>query len=542
MASWILLLGALVGLVSCSNSHGPECALDSDCAGREDGALRCQESRCVAPPKPCLVVGAPGVHLQTCGDPRSWDPGCLTDDECMYTNNGDAALCRSPGTACVNLVTAHCSLLGDQDFRSRDAVFLGILSSRATPVTDATVAWARDEVMQMIPGHGLPGGVHGRRPVTVLRCHAPDLETAKSVAAHLRSNVHVDALLALDEMAVRAACVPTSEAPMVVGLGVYDDLRAACPDLKAAVFHDRLPTPYQAHAVAVMWPKIDAYARSLQSRSQSPRVAVLASSDAGDVGWVDAVVQKGLEGVSPSGIVRVVYHSPRDAKSIYGSQMDAVNAVLGLRPDVVLTSGGEEIVRTLIPMIEAQLPVPPVYVLTPRAMVGQDVAQLVGVNGSLRKRVLGWAPFAPSYPDKRAADWQNAFREEMTKAKVDIRGSLWPDARTYDAVYRLAYALSVSHGTPVEREDVASKWKRLSSGDPVDVGPDAVANGIVALLSSGSIALRGILSSSTWDSAAGSPQEDAYLYCVSPAGAPQSAGLQVRYADRGLVGTDVRCP
>lgn len=235
---------------------------------------------------------------------------------------------------------------------------------------------------------------------------------------------------------------------------------------------------------------------------------------------------------------------PVATTSIYtddqADQTQTINAILELKPHVVIAATANEMFRTIIPEVERRWPeaadsqARPFYLLSPFLYnTGSDLRTLLG-NSTVRRRMVGinW----PSAEDRTLYD---TYQSRFNQAYPDVAGQSEGRENFYDAAYYLLYALAAARDR-TSGGSIRDAMGRLVSGDPVR-DSYSIGVGVSATLATLSppakrIHLIGAMGPPKWDVNSGSREDFGSVFCVGADGRERVDVLRYDEETEELVG------
>lgn len=237
---------------------------------------------------------------------------------------------------------------------------------------------------------------------------------------------------------------------------------------------------------------------------------------------------------------------PVATTSIYtdpaADQTPAINAILGLKPHLVIAATANEMFRKIIPEVEARwtaeagAQAPPFYLVSPFLYnTGSDLRTLLGRHPTVRRRMIGinW----PSAEDRNLYD---DYQTRFNQAYPDVARQSAGYENFYDAVYYLLYGLAAAR-LPYSGSSIRDGMARLVSGDPVrdsyQVGVKT-SEALAALsLPSKRIHLIGAMGPPRWDINSGSREDFGSVWCINSAGTELADVLRYEESTEKLEGS-----
>jgi hypothetical protein len=541
------LLAACTGKVSLADRPCP-CAAGFTCCA--------STNVCLADGEVCPASGVPVVM------PVSADggAGCASDDECVAANGGLAAICPTPGAACLAIATADCTVQGK--YQDRNALLLPWLLG--TTSTDPAVAaqskgdafgidLAYAELSAALPGGGLPP-VSGtaRRPLVRITCEVGTPEARTRVFQHLDD---LGAALSLPVVAGSAAmrdeyAAAAASKAVRVHLAVGDPalLRSAFVGTgdTTLLYQHGMPTAAILPGLALRVPAIEAGVRA-DPGFVGPNVRVaLVTDPAGALTSAAAdlvtsrLVFNGLSAADNGPNYLALALGPAAPLS------KVVASLCAFTPEIILLpEATDSFSSPLVAAVEACWPagaVRPTYLGTGLASSG--TLSVVSTNAELAGRIEAVSTaFGNTQDAARLATFAVRYHASFPDAPARL-----PTA-AYEAFYAMTYALvgagAVPNGQP-HAADVLRGLQALKSGARIFVGPEDLINGMSALTSAGSIHLTGLDSSLAFSAADGFALDMGGFACITnvgPSGTPAFAyaGLAYDRPTNSLTGT-FACP
>jgi hypothetical protein len=221
---------------------------------------------------------------------------------------------------------------------------------------------------------------------------------------------------------------------------------------------------------------------------------------------------------------------------------EVIRAVVEAAPRMVILLGGDDALAPLVAGIEAQwnreAPRPTYWVANGELA---PFAEYLGQSIDRRRRLFSLLSDSSSPENARFVLRYNAVHE------THVTTTLNPGA-SYDAFYLLAYGIYALGTGDISGPALARALSRLlPPGEPIEVGPTQVFDGLRRLAAGRSIDLRGASSGLDFDSTTGEAPFDFELICAATDREGRATGGEVESgrvyrAKTGRVDGLVRCP
>jgi branched-chain amino acid transport system substrate-binding protein len=375
-------------------------------------------------------------------------------------------------------------------------------------------------------GGGLSAATDGgaRRPLAIVWCNETD--NVNRAAKHLRDDLRVPVIIGT---ALSATTISVANDVTLDG-GQLLFSPSAGSDLSSVndgglVWRTVASDKYQAAAMtqtvqALLEPRVRG-----QNGGKPIRVAIVYRADVYGHG-LEATLKSTLTfngmpatGQTDSTLFIETDYSPPDA--LGGATPDeAINAVTrsAALPDVIILVGYTEAVA-LLDSIESNWPPTatrrPQYLLSNGMEVRELLATVTG-RDALRKRIIGAAPGTDPNANPNMQSFVIHFRQTFRD------GGTFPEAyaaaNAYDALYVVAYGLSLTRNSDVDGRDVSAALRRLLAPSPeagtVDIGPPGIKSAFGAIESGRSINFRGVSGPLAFDLKTGDVVSDIQIWCL----------------------------
>ncbi len=491
----------------------------------------------------CLARGAAFAKTY-CDSSHACVASCTTNAQCTGTNAVAPWICR-PDQVCAPLLSDDCTtLLADpEDLGDRNVVWLGMLLP-LDPAT-ASLSKAKEDAAELarndfnVTSGGLAPITSGgpKRRFAFVVCD--DTANADRAAEHLTADVRVPAIIgpvysdtlitvATDVTIPRSVLLvtPSATATDITNLpGKNDLIWRTCPS-------DAVQAAAMALVIkSTIEPAVDA---SVLTQGEALKLANIHKGDAYGLGLGDALEQDLVfNGTSAAAneangdYIAVDYGDPSDPADTdpAAEYAAAVAQVLALSPHVIVLTGTQEMITSIMTPIEAKWPAGlayrPYYLLSDGAYPRPELLQLVGTDAGLRARVLGTAPgtTSPAY---------TAFLGRYASIFQDGTQAVLSTAATYDAAYLLAYATTAIGATPITGANLVGGLKKVvvPGATAVAIGTDDINVALNALLAGGEIKVAGTSGPLDYDVSTGDPEGDIQVWCLSVNASGSASGFQ----------------
>jgi hypothetical protein len=215
--------------------------------------------------------------------------------------------------------------------------------------------------------------------------------------------------------------------------------------------------------------------------------------------------------------------------------------VVASRPTFLVLTGDGAVMAQLVAKVEERWHggPRPTYLLSDDST--ENLQAFMGANEGRRHRVFAVAPPSNEPPMARFVLRYNQAHEDRPVTRY------FNPATTYDAVYLVAYAVYALGAQPVDGPSLGRAFARLiPAGDPIEVGPNGLFDGISALAAGRSIDLRGAFSPLDFDLTTAEVRMDFTLVCADVdahgrASGDHESGLYYRTSQGKVEGT-LGCP
>ncbi len=480
-------------------------------------------------------------------------PECRSNAECVRAHGGEPYACRARDGACVPMASEDCVAEYSADDLTRDdTVWIGAVLPTRGPTAEAFGAMnaagaelARSEIAGATAPLAAPGAARHVRGLGVVTCD--DSTNPERAVRHLVDDVGVPAVLGfgsgqkLADLASsiliprRVLSIATlSSNPLVTHVPQPTDVprlvwrttysRNEVAAAIGAFIHDALEPglPAAARPTRLTLARIDQPAGAWFG-DELHRRAVFNGKSAADNG--DAYTEVLIPATLPD-----------------PPALDALaDRVISTGPTFVVLTGDTAVMAPLVVRIEQRWRVGqrPTYLLSDDSTA--SLAAFMGASPDRRRRVFAVTPPSNESPSARFVLRYNEAHEDKPVTRY------FNPATTYDAVYLLAYAVFALGDKPVDGPSLARAFARLvPTGDPIEVGPNGLFDGISALAAGRSIDLRGASSPLDFDLTTGEARTDFALVCADVDGRGRAAGDHesgVFYRTAmGVVEGSLRCP
>ena len=478
--------------------------------------------------------------------------GCASSADCIGSVTHPEVACDVSSGTCIQLTTDECPLvIGDYSGKTEPPLFVGSFATlppnalQSHPIflnyTLAINEFTFSGGIPAGPGNGL------RMPVAVVCNSGADVHTA---AVHLQADLHVPGIVAaFDSVTLRTEFVndffPASTF-IINPFGANSTIVSPALTTNGLLWHMLGQPGDSAPAYAAFFPRVEAYARSLQNlvtvssdggTTPTPmRVASVTANatDTQDLATaVEAVLQWNGQSLAQN-TAAGLYKSVTIASVLNGTPVTsidtstAVTTLLNFQPNVIVSFASSEFV-TMLEVLEDQWPSTtdsgapnplPFYLVGPYNMVSQEL-----LNGFIRpgaspstearrKRVAGVGVASPTDTHELVA-YENRFLGQFPNGQSALGNENY-----YDAMYLMVYSIVGAGRVPnLAGPDLARGVVRLLSGTSYDEGPGSAMGNIFGALSSpnGTVSLFGADGPPDFNRATGARVGQGSVYCVPPA-------------------------
>jgi hypothetical protein len=483
----------------------------------------------------CNFLGAP---VQRCDGGRC-RLGCTNNRQCGAADPR-YPICPEVGAACVELTSegSACSLSSDYvdatmgPQTARDLLVLGAFAPHPESATWLTLLLGARELNE---NGGLPDGLGGLRPVLVVTCD-DDPDRMSIAMPHLLSDLGARAVVANVEARALAAAAEQarSRGPTLFLNPLGNDYRSDDTDTRW-LWSLGAPSLGVAPAYSALLQR--GIRRSLDRGGGDGfwRLVFLVGGSREDQALAEAVTPMLIVDGKPSSQLIVEDHLriiTLDEDSAERRAEQLGDLVATYPPNVVALFASGQFpdldrspragVLAVLESLAATAGAQPYYVVGPRNSAESAVAQLALADASVPARLVGLSADPPEDPASRAR-----LTAAYARAFPQADQSLILQARTYDALYYLAYALAA---TPRENgaliaEDVLTGLGRVTTpgAQSVNVGPgsDGIDRATALLVGGQPMDLNGSTGPARFDAAQGRAGA-IRLYCFAPGAELQS--------------------
>ncbi len=508
------------------------------------------------------VIGARSRRQTSAGPAASASAnpsGCTTNVGCTQKNGGKPSICNHTSGACAVLETDACRVLAEPgDVENDKTIWIGAMFPLTGPKADIAglpsmraVDLARRDFAQISHGIPRPSASTASRPLAVVMCD--DANSAEAPSRHLVGDLGVPAVIGFStsqEVIDLATAVFVPRHVMAIPTMNMSPLITAIPHppgeprliFRTALSSAQVVVPLGMLLSEVLEPRIRA--SGVLSRDERVRVAFVRPKNTAGLGFADAVFQHlrfNGKGVIDNGADFQELSLPEPGleppKAAYG---DVIEAILKMRPHVILYVGEDELTRALFEPLEARWPatVRPYY-LSANSLGGREFFVWLGKKGDLRRRFFDVA--APSNTPANVrftTRYNESYSEKVTPATSP--------AAPYDAVYMLAYALAATDDVPTGTSLARAGRRLVPPGQPIEVGPSRIYEAFAVLQKGGNLDIEGAGNPMDFDVSTGESLADYVLECVGVDASGNAAtilesGLKFSAGTKNLSGT-LKCP
>jgi branched-chain amino acid transport system substrate-binding protein len=530
------------------------CSMTAPCkAGSSCVSGACLPATICTTTMDCTIAG------QVCDAGKCVDPS-TSCDEAKCVAQGAGFTCR--GAKCVSLLSKECTTVYG-DYKNADAVFFGSVlpttggdASTGRPIENS-LKLALDEFN--ITASGLPPipGSTKHRPMVLVGCSDDsDNTTAVTAAKHLTEDVGVAAIVGGAFSGITIDIANTVTIPDKVLLISPSATSVAITDLDDhdLVWRTSPPDSFQAQALALYMPEIEAQVRSDLSlmASDKIKVAILNKGDAYGSGLAKALEKKLVINGKPAtdqsnngSYLRVDYGNPDDPMVNPTKYPQTVAQTLAFKPNVTLVFGANEGVTDIFAKIEEQWNGAPMVSYRSQFIFSDagEIPELwtyVAKNDAadtLRPRIRGTVPGTDN-------DLFKTFHSAYTSKFQDgTSPDVFGAAGGYDIIYLLGYSAAGLGATPVTGASLAQRMKKMSAGAKVDVAAETINSTFLKVANDGAIDYNGASGPLNFDNMTGEAPSDIQIWCIpkdqgtGKAGSALNSGRSYSAADDKLIGT-----
>ncbi len=471
---------------------------------------------------------------------------CATTQDCLAEHDG--YVCRkSDGTCWNHSRSVDCPRVFGS-YASDDVLLLGAILPLDGPHANTGAALANAiqlGVTELDYGQsgvgGLPPADGGlARPIAVVVCDESVDPTG--AAQYLTDELDVPIILGTgesDTMLVVADDETFSGGPLLLSPRATVDLSAY--QATGRVWRTCPSDTIEADAISAL--VMGTLEPAILTTQPAARIALVHSSDTEstelDARIVSTLRINGVDAATAASQGTFLDRSYGDPDQGSASYSDAIGAVTGQAPDVVIVLGSTQAVAGMVGGLEAEWPVAarkPQYVLSSGLQVPELLSYVqatAGTDPSLPSRILGTAPGSNpgSYGDLSLflIRYKEMFGEDAGPA------GMFGVAQAYDALYTAVYAAAFARNTDLIGTDVSGALQlMLGHGDgaapiAIDFGPDDIRPALAALTGGRTATLNGASAPLAFDPQTGNVTTDVQVWCVvAPAGSSyvfQASGL-----------------
>jgi tRNA A-37 threonylcarbamoyl transferase component Bud32/ABC-type branched-subunit amino acid transport system substrate-binding protein len=471
--------------------------------------------------------------------------------ECSAAHGGEPWVCRPSDRACVPVASEDCAAAYEPaDLDSDDTVWLGAMFPTTGDDAEAFgrmnvegAELAREEIARATAALDVATSRRVRR-IGLVTCD--DAADATRAAKHLVDDVNVPAILGFrsgQELVDLGGSLLLPRRVLAVASLTSSPLVTRLPqpaDLPRMVWRTTFSIEEASTVTARLLHDV-LEPRFARSPAMGGRVRVtLARLDMAAGLWFgeafyERVVFNGRTGVQNGDAYQEVPVPPR------GDLAPVVERVIASRPTFLVLLNQSAVTARLVEAVEARWPAGlprPVYVVAEDSAA--VLASFAGRDADRRRRVFGVMSLSNDPRNEGfVARWNASHARQVSLT--------FNPAVSYDAFYLLAYAAFALGEAPVDGPALGRAVGRLvPPGRPIEAGPEALAEGVSALLGGESIDLHGVETSLDFDLATGEQASDFELLCLGVDAAGRAAsdvesGVYFRAASRAVEGT-LACP
>jgi ABC-type branched-subunit amino acid transport system substrate-binding protein/predicted Ser/Thr protein kinase len=491
---------------------------------------------------PSTASGGPGSAVPT-------KRPCASSRACVAMHDGAPFVCRPSDGTCVAVASEDCKPRFEPgDLDADDLVWLGALFPATGEAAKAYgemnlegANFARRELAEATRALGGAGASLHVRRIGLVACD--DAQDALRAARHLVDDVGVPAVLGF----AHGQEVVDVAGGLLVGRGVL-----SVATVTASPLITRLPQP--PGSLPMVWRtffSLDDMAGALGPivRSASPglsarrRWALVRMESASALSFAEAIHKRLISGANATGPGVDDYREVtfRSGEAARDKAPEVIRTVVEAEPSTVILLASESEIAPLVAGIEAQWGggARPTYWV---ANGGLDAfADYLGKSVDRRRRLFSILSDSSSPENARFVLRYNAAHP------AHVTMTLNPGA-SYDAFYALAYGIYALGAEEVTGSALGRALSRLlPPGEPIEVGPTQVFDGLRALAAGRSIDLQGATSGLDFDTSTGEPPFDFEVICPAvdregrATGGELESGLVYR-AKTGRVEGRLRCP
>lgn len=484
-------------------------------------------------------------------------PECQGHNDC--TDAADPKACVEG--KCVLLRTDECPILlprkanlWESNLSDPDAIILGAFTQIPAATLNSNQIRNFDlAVMELSETVGGFAARIGTRPVVMVVCHSiyDTREQLRVPAAHLIDTLKVPGIVSelepddlayvFNEFAVERGVFFMSTSPPDVNLvNLADDglvWHALSGSAELGVAYKPLLTRTIEHLRNRAEPAL--------GETEDVRVALVTATGVRPLAELGQTIVDTIEFNGMSATDNETNFQRMTVVSVYeqgnAPQGPLAAALRTFAPHVIVAMGANEILRTVIPLVEAGWAsanpdqAKPFYLLSPYHYNSGDMVPLVSGNADLSTRIAG-----VNWPAAEDPTVYNQYLDAFDQANPDVAGR--PETRGYenyyDAAYYLLYAIAGA-GTPAVMDGAAISrgMVRLFNGTAYNVGASQMPAAFATLRQSGAkITLTGTMGPPNFDEMTGARLDAGSVWCYHNAAFVPDV-LRYDPSDESLAGT-----
>lgn len=461
---------------------------------------------------------------------------CKKNADCIDAHDGEPYICRDE--ACVPLtIPDHCpiAIAGTEENPTEYLTKPGkpIIFGAYVPIDVANpighpytlnYRFALEEFMEStLGGVGSPA-----RPYVMILCQStkPDLEAS---AAHLIDTVQVPAILASlpsDNVKTLLDRVIFGERKVFLLDPLEADVALTNADDNGLLWHMLGPVTDLIPAYVPLIKLAEAYSKTYIVKNQAAllKLAVVHTDATYSVDMANELQRVAeINGFKLTAKENKDYYDRYEVK-VSSGELDttAVTRALKLngtdQADIIISLGGAEFIDPIFPAIqEGRLKDPqPFYILSPRNAYDKQLT-----SGSYFDQVDAWKTnllLRHAGVNFASVEDTTLYDTYLTNIQAKFQGQEGLESREnfYDAAYFMLYSLAAASrvADDFDGNDVLTGMKALIDGEPVNVGPEAIANTVASLLSGAKFSLVGTMGPPDFNAVSGARKSQGSVWCL----------------------------
>jgi ABC-type branched-subunit amino acid transport system substrate-binding protein len=486
------------------------------------------------------------------GSAAATNAPCASSRACVAAHGGAPFACRSSDRTCVALESEDCHPHFEPgDLDADDLVWLGALLPARGAAAKAYgemnlegAEFARRELAEATRSLGGAGASLHVRRIGLVACD--DAQDALRAARHLVDDVGVPAVLGFGS----GQEVVDLAGGLLIGRGVL-----SVASLTASPLITRLPQPPELSPMvwrtffslddmaSAIGPIVRDSLPALSRSTAGLGWALVRVESASALSFAEAFHKRLISGPAEAGPGLDDYREVTFGSGEAGRDKapQVIRTVVEARPGTVILIGADSEIAPLVEGIETQWDggARPTYWVANGEL--SPFAAYLGKNVDRRHRLFSILSDSSSPQNARFVLRYNAAHV------TGVTATLNPGA-SYDAFYLLAYGIYALGAEEITGAALGRSLSRLlPPGEPIEVGPTQIFDGLRALAAGRSIDLHGATSGLDFDATTGEPPFDFEVICAAvdregrATGGEVESGLVYR-AKTGRVEGRSRCP